>query len=590
MIKLFPLLAVFLLASCHQDNSLNRLIQDAADRGLHEIVIPPGFYKQNQTIELVGVNDLVIRAGGKDSLVMVTSSRVIHPKKVHCLDTIRQVYEIHDSRLKDVAFPDRFRGYAGWPELYVNGLAFHLARYPNTGYLKADSIRVSGSEPRSGDSIDIQPVFISQELTQLLSAAPANDPEFLLDGYWRYQWYDETIQVDSVDFENGVIRLAAPHFYGLGDPTGALFYALNHPLFLDQPQEYYYDPDAGKISFILPDFMLERQEPEVRVVLDSFPLIRLINCKNVQIEGLTMAYHAGTAIVIENCDSVTIDNCRLSGIARTAIRIEGGSSCGVRNTSLSDLGGQGILLSGGNKSDLTPARHFVTGCSIVDFAQYQKTYAPGVNLQGVGQIVTRNVISRSPHNAILFSGNDHLIERNHISQVCLNTSDAGAIYCGRDWTMGGTVIRQNSIQQVGQASHHHNWAIYLDDLASGITVEMNTIDNCPSGILVGGGRYNRIVGNRISTCPKASIMYDARGLNWYIPYLDDPEHTLWTRLYEVPVQESPWKDRFPWLQHIAQDDPGIPKAVEILENEIVNSAPVEIHPTVIHYGNVQKFN
>ncbi len=151
--------------------------------------------------------------------------------------------------------------------------------------------------------------------------------------------------------------------------------------------------------------------------------------------------------------------------------------------------------------------------------------------------------------------------------------------------MGGTVIQNNHISELGESSHHHNWAIYLDDLVSGIDVLNNTIVNCPSGILVGGGRYNKIEGNQIRNCPKASIMYDARGLNWYIPNLEDPDNELWQRLWAMPIKESPWKDRFPWLQEIKDDDPGIPKHVIIRDNILENTVDPEIHPTVKEFGS-----
>src|ERR1043165_7056142 len=33
-----------------------------------------------------------------------------------------------------VAWPDRFRGYNGWPELFFDGKPMHPARWPNTGF------------------------------------------------------------------------------------------------------------------------------------------------------------------------------------------------------------------------------------------------------------------------------------------------------------------------------------------------------------------------------------------------------------------------------------------------------------------------
>lgn len=590
MKKLFPLVLIPLLFSCSHEKSIHALIDEAVQRQDTSVLIPPGLYTLQQTIQLDGVSDLHIRAGSRpDPGVTLSSSLRIPDDGIRCVDLANRIWEIRLPELTDSRMSDVFRGYAGWPELFIDGVPLQLARYPDDGYLKADSILEPGSQPRMGDSTQVRPVFVSHELTRLLAGHHDSSTAIYLNGYWKYKWYDETLRVDSLDPDRGVIRLAAPHYYGLGEPAGALFYAVNHPAFLNQEGEYYFDTREGLIRFILPDTIPDPGQTDIRVALHSFPLIRLVNCRNITLEGLDLNWHAGTAIELIDCESVSIRNFRINGLSETAVRIEGGRNCGVSGSALDWLGADGILLSGGKKETLEAAGHFVTQCTITRFSRHQKTYAPAVRLLGVGQVVSHNTISQAPHNAVLFAGNDHLIAHNVIRAVCLNTADAGAIYCGRDWTMGGTVIRENTISDLGEASHHHNWAVYLDDLASGITVEGNVIEDCPSGILVGGGRYNQIVGNRIINCNRASIMYDARGLGWYQPYLNDPEHTLWTLLEEVPADQAPWKDRFPWLMDLRDDNPALPRGVTINQNVILESAPPEIHPTVKQYGSVQSF-
>ena len=46
-------------------------------------------------------------------------------------------------------------------------------------------------------------------------------------------------------------------------------------------------------------------------------------------------------------------------------------------------------------------------------------------------------------------GNNHVIEHNHIYNVCTETQDAGVIYNGKDWTSRGTIIRNNLIENCG---------------------------------------------------------------------------------------------------------------------------------------------
>ena len=97
-----------------------------------------------------------------------------------------------------------------------------------------------------------------------------------------------------------------------------------------------------------------------------------------------------------------------------------------------------------------------------------------------------NLIHDAPHNAILFWGNDFLIENNEIYRVCLETGDAGAIYTGRDYTYRGNVIRRNFIHHMGGVGMG-TMAIYMDDCVSGTHIAENTLWRCQTAVVLGGG-------------------------------------------------------------------------------------------------------
>ncbi|MBT4401002.1 MAG: right-handed parallel beta-helix repeat-containing protein [Bacteroidetes bacterium] len=585
-----------LMTACNKERDLQSMIDQAIASGSPSLVLPNGHYVLDEAVVLDGVENFTIRAENY-GLAIVTSALRLSLSDFDCLDEEKRIYEI---KLKDLItedWPDSFRGSAGWPEVYVSGVPMHIARWPNEGWVKIDSVLERGSIPRQEDSTGIGGRFRSEKLAMNLIQGPMSkvqgpdsripNPEFplFLSGYWCYKWYDETLRVESINSETGEIAMAAPHRYGIGGPSGGLFYGINHPSFLDEQMEYYYDNRTGTIRLILP--ASASSDISIEIAYKSFPLFDIRNCSNITVEDMELSAHNGLAVLINDSDSVELKACAFYRLSKNAVEIYGGTNCGVNRSDLNYLGERGVRIEAGDRETLTPANHYVTNSIIRNFALHVKTYAPAVSLLGVGHIVSYNEISDAPHNAILFSGNDHLIERNDIRRVCMNTSDAGAIYCGRDWTMGGTVIQHNNFKDLGQASHHHNWAIYLDDLASGIDVLNNVIEDCPSGILIGGGRYNRIIGNKMSNCPKASIMYDGRGLNWYTQYIDDPDNELWQRLRAMPIDQEPWKDRFPWLQDIPDDAPGTPKYATILNNEIVNSANPVVHPAVKKYGHVE---
>ena len=68
-----------------------------------------------------------------------------------------------------------------------------------------------------------------------------------------------------------------------------------------------------------------------------------------------------------------------------------------------------------------------------------------VCMVGVGQTVRQCTFRYGPHASIRYEGNEHLIELNDISYVCMHASDVGAIYSGRHWDYRGIWIKHNYI-------------------------------------------------------------------------------------------------------------------------------------------------
>ena len=82
----------------------------------------------------------------------------------------------------------------------------------------------------------------------------------------------------------------------------------------------------------------------------------------------------------------------------------GGSHNGIVNCYIYDVGAGGISLCGGDRASLTPAGNYVENCRIHDYNRVEKSYRPGVLIQGVGNRVTKCDIFNAPSMAILFHG------------------------------------------------------------------------------------------------------------------------------------------------------------------------------------------
>ena len=196
------------------------------------------------------------------------------------------------------------------------------------------------------------------------------------------------------------------------------------------------------------------------------------------------------------------------------IEIAGGRDCTVIGCDLYDLGEGGIKADGGVRNTLEPGNHLIENNHIHHFGRIVSTYRPGAAVYGVGNKIRHNLIYEAQHQAIYFRGNDHLIEYNIVHDVCLHSSDAGALYaCTRDWSQRGTIIRHNLLHALGEGLDGTGCrAIYLDDMTSGTIVQSNIVTMGDRGLNFGGGQDNQVTDNIAVNCLR-SLTLASRGID-----------------------------------------------------------------------------
>jgi parallel beta-helix repeat protein len=141
----------------------------------------------------------------------------------------------------------------------------------------------------------------------------------------------------------------------------------------------------------------------------------------------------------------------------------------------------------------------------------------------------------------------------------MEDGDTGTIYIGRDWTERGNVIRNNYIHAVSVGGDVSG--IYLDDLSSGVLVERNIIVGMQRGVDIGGGRDN-IVDNNIFLNCITSVSYTDRGAGPAMQFAPQ----LLTKLKNVPYRDALWRQRYPGLFPILEDEPFKPKGNMVKNN------------------------
>jgi Right handed beta helix region len=462
------------------------------------------------------------------------------------------------------AIPPRGMRHAVHPapmELFIDGGAMTVARWPNEGFVHTGEAIDSGSIPRDGETDDRAPVF-RFENERLARWQQATDA--FAYGYWKWDWADEAIRVADVDAEASTITLARPHTYGVF--ASRPFYVENLLEEIDAPGEYYIDRAAG-ILYLLPPHDLE--DSEILLSTMAEPLLDLKGASHVCIRALDLLATRGDAIRIEGGEDVEVAGCRLHNLGNRAVIVSGGQGHTVRSCDIYETGEGGIVLSGGDRRTLTPAGHAAVNNDIHHFNRRTSTYRPGVSLSGVGNVVAHNHIHDAPHSAIIFGGNDHRIEFNEIDHVLLRTGDGGAVYTGRDWTTRGHVIRNNYFHDLAGERKWEN-AVYIDDMACGTTIVANIFHRCHWGMLLGGGRDLIVEGNLFIDCTLA-VHLDARGLGW----ASRMDGTMRQRLEAMPYQEEPWRSRYPELVGILDDEPMTPKHNLLRGNLLVRSGKID---------------
>jgi hypothetical protein len=414
-------------------------------------------------------------------------------------------------------------------ELVIDGRPMTLARWPNEGQPMARTV----SAPSNS-----RIVYSGTRPERWISAKDA-----WLHGLWNTAWADFHVELASVNTATKTLNFADPPAQ-FGTGAQHPFYAYNLLEELDEPEEYYLDRDEGVLYLWPPD---DLSEASLQVTMLEDNLLEINQAAHLTFRGFILEASRGPLLAITDGTAIRIEGCLLRAGGEYAASVSG-TDCGLDDCEILDCGEEGVLLGGGSRAALTPGRNFVSNCRIRRIARTNWTYHPAINFTGgCGNVASHNLIEDLPHAAILFSGNNHRIEYNEIRRVCRLTSDAGAIYSGRDWGYRGNTIRYNFVHHVRSAMEGQGTqGVYLDDCMSSAEVFGNVFYRIDGGaIFCGGGRDNIIHNNIMAFCEIAHYNGDfARG------FITDKPGSSWNFLERlksdgVEYQKEPWSSAYP---------------------------------------------
>ncbi len=597
-----------------------------------------GIYELSETFSLYeydsGTTDCPIIYSGYDGeAVYISGGKRLNSKLFHKIsdaellsrlstDVRDKVYEVDLKQcgIADVGVMKQFgfgTGILTSPlELFFNGQAMQVARYPNEGWLDYEKVIDPGSRPSEGDP-ELRPGKFAYADDRISRWSGIDD--VWLFGFFKFGWAEDFIEIASIDPATKTINLKQPHAWGL-TKGWERFYAMNIFDEIDKPGEWYLNRKTKKLYFYPPS---ELDGAEIQVSIMEKPLISLYGTSFITIEKMTLECVRGVGIYLEGGNNNLILDCVIRNTGSVGVQIgkgvagidfksqypglkgidvagsvghlwarfyedtiwnrDAGTFNGVSACHIYNTGSGGVFMGGGDRVKLTPGFNYAVNNKIHNFNRRNLTYTPGIQTDGCGNRILHNEIYNAPQGAIFISGNEHRIEYNYIHNVTNVAEDFAAFYTGRNPSDRGNCLRYNYWKNIGSEWGHYTHAIYNDDGASDIEAFGNIFYNAGKGgsFFMAGGSDMECV-NNIFINSELAVLADNRFEGGFKGSFDK----LWEdRINLINHKYPPYSERYPEFVTFWEDDFEKPKRNIIKENVLVNCE--KLHTMQDQWGTVE---
>ena len=532
------------------------VIREAIKQGLGEgsivVNIMGGEYPVSSTIAFTAAdsgteNCPITYRAYNDEKVTFTASTVISADKISKLtESDQDIYgnkildRLQDPVAKSKVIKIDLSEYAGeipvlsegwsyswttpWPknttpvDVYVNGSVIKPARWPNNeeGTAMFTPVAVASEKTSSGGHDNTKPVSITYPDPDNATAnwnQQAIKDDLMIAGYFGVPWYMNEHKVGEMDTKNKVVKTLGGT--ALAPVTHLPYYLYNIIEAIDAPGEGYIDR-KNKIAYFYPDSEID-ENADIRVAGNNSLLLSVTGTKYINFEGLDFEYNRANAVSLSKVDHVTWDSCDVAHTGSGAMSASG-TNITIQNCHIYDIGMTGLTISGGNRKTLTPSNNLVTNNVFHDQGRVRKTYVPAIRTSNlVGATISHNEIYNNHHQAIeLTSSNDIIIEYNDLHNVVSTAGDMGAIYCGRNVTEMGYVIRYNKFSHIGSKYSQGSQSIFFDDANSGgdiygnifyratMTMDEGATISRSYAVRTNSGQFNHVYHNIFVDVPSAA--------------------------------------------------------------------------------------
>ncbi len=475
-----------------------------------KVFIRAGSYFQNQAIVLTPADSGLLLAAWPGEKPLLSGGRPVAGWKE---------VAVQDKKLWAADIPEARDGKWLFRELWVNGRRATRARHPDRGYLPIAGLPDKAKEWTQGHS---RFQFREGDLKAWNTITHAEVVAMT-------RWVESRLPVVGVDEKERIIRFSKRSVFELS--PGDLYYAEGAFEFLDQPGEWYLDPDAGTLYYQPQPGDTLGEIQAVAPVLQQ--VIRFEGrpeagqfVENVVLRGLTFShcewyYPAGFHTATNKPTVWPIPDAEVGGFAQAAVGVPGAVwGTGLRGSAFEDcrfasVGNYGLELARGCQSNRVVRCEFtdlgaggvklgetairdsaseqarantISDCDIHDGGKLFAS-AEGVWIgQSPDNRLTHNLIHDFYYTGISIGwtwgygrtlASNNLVALNHVHHIGAKSDGDGPILSdmGGIYTLGmqpGTTIRSNLWHDIA-ATRYGGWGIYFDEGSSGILAEDNLV-------------------------------------------------------------------------------------------------------------------
>ena len=394
-----------------------------------------------------------------------------------------------------------------WGELnplVINGTAATVAQWPNgeqfATWVEGLEVKEAGYEKEGGGYLVKSIKYAGENPDRW-----ANATKWWITAFPTYNFTQTRVSAVSLDAENNIIKFPANATHEFTGQTSKRWKAFNLLEEIDLPGEYYIDRDNMKL-YIYPDCDLTTAK--IELAIENKNIVNVVGTvenpvSNITFEGLNLEQSCANGMTLSNVNNVDVINCSFSDIGMAAFRNVGGTkpvtgadywqvayvsndasyNMDIKGCNIQRVGGEAMIIRGGNIDTLADSGNIIEDNYITLATQSYFSNGSAVMVSGCGNVFRNNHIHKLGYQAVMLSGNNHLIEGNEIYDCMRITGDGAGIYQGRNQLYRGSEITRNYVHDLSSLEELYGGAcgIYMDDGQQGNKVTQNIVVNAGNG-------------------------------------------------------------------------------------------------------------